>query len=234
MTLKESITYVGLLVGAGGAAGQGSSRAAAAPAGQTVTQPPEPIDPGPINGESYYLINQASGLQADLEGNAVVENMRSFTNLSQRWAMTKVADGHWLISNVGSHLVLDVPDSGAAAGAKLGQAPVAGEASPTQSWLLRPTYFLGNDSSLQEKTEADRVAANLPTAPWWHDGYVPGQDLLQIFKDQGMNMIRVRPVSINTTVVHDGVTFPITTAPYNSYTLAPPPRRCSARRCRVR
>ncbi len=67
------------------------------------------------------------------------------------------------------------------------------------------------------------MAANSASAPGWHDGYLPGQDLLQIMKNQGMNMIRVRPASINTTVVHDGVTFPITTAPYNNYTLAPPP-----------
>ena len=88
---------------------------------------------------------------------------------------------------------------------------------------MRPTYFLGNDSSLQSKAEDDRVFANNPNAPWWHDGYLPGQDLLQIFKNNGMNMVRVRPASINTTVVHDGVSFPITAAPYNNYTLAPPP-----------
>ncbi len=61
------------------------------------------------------------------------------------------------------------------------------------------------------------------SVPWWHDAYLPGQDLLQIFKDNGLNMIRVRPASINTTVIHDGVSFPITAAPYNNYTLAPPP-----------
>ncbi|HLI04591.1 MAG TPA: hypothetical protein VKU93_09990, partial [Terracidiphilus sp.] len=31
-------------------------------------QPAEPVDPNPINGETYYLINQLSGLQADLDG----------------------------------------------------------------------------------------------------------------------------------------------------------------------
>jgi arabinogalactan endo-1,4-beta-galactosidase len=59
--------------------------------------------------------------------------------------------------------------------------------------------------------------------PWWHDAYLPAQDLLQIFKDNGLNMVRVRPASINTTVVHDGVSFTMTDAPYNNYTLAPPP-----------
>lgn len=266
-----AIAAAALLAAAGALAGAQPSLAndisPAAP--EAVTQPQSPVDPSPIDGGSYYLINQASGLQVDQAGNGVVQNTRSFTSLSQRWAMTKVPDGNWLISNVGSglcldsaaadavtwtvqtrcragiasqewlfsyvssgynaiinagsHLALDVQDSGPAVGATLVQSPVAGEPSPTQSWLLRPTYFLGNDSSLQSKAESDRVAANSNTAPWWHDAYLPGQDLLQIFKNQGMNMIRVRPASINTTVVHDGVTFPITAAPYSNYTLAPPP-----------
>jgi arabinogalactan endo-1,4-beta-galactosidase len=46
---------------------------------------------------------------------------------------------------------------------------------------------------------------------------------MQILKNNGFNMVRVRPASINTTVVHDGVSFKIDTAPYNNYTLAPPP-----------
>ncbi len=242
---------------------------AAAPARAAVTQPPEPVDPSPNNGQTYYMINQASGLQADLDGDGIVQNPRSFTNLSQRWAMAKAPDGNWLISDVGSGqcldsasagavtravqdrcragvatqewsftynangyhtitnaatgLVLDTSESSTAPGARLIQSVLAGAPTLTQSWLLRPTYFLGNDSSLQSKAEFDRVAANSASAPWWHDGYLPGQDLLQIMKNQGTNMIRVRPASINTTVVHDGVTFPITTAPYNNYTLAPPP-----------
>ena len=42
-----------LLVAAFGVAGPGSRSAPAAAADQTVTQPPEPVDPSPINGESY-------------------------------------------------------------------------------------------------------------------------------------------------------------------------------------
>ncbi|GAA5186482.1 hypothetical protein GCM10023322_32820 [Rugosimonospora acidiphila] len=245
-----------------------------APALATAVQPPSPIDPSPVNGQSYYLVSQASGLQAGgngattKDGDNVRQSLRNFSDLGQRWSVTKVPSGNWLISNVGNglcldsrseagttwtvqnrcasgvstqewdftyitngysviinagtHLVLDVSDSSSDPDTALIQSPLVGAPSATQSWLLRPTYFLGNDSSLQEKAEFDRtVAANSP--PWWHVGYLPGQDLLQIFKAEGMNMIRVRPASINTTVVHDGVTFPITTAPYNNYTLAPPP-----------
>jgi hypothetical protein len=65
-----------------------------------VTQPPEPVDPSPINGETYYFVNQLSGLQADLNGGStpngdfVNQNTRSFSSLSQRWAVTKLQDGN--------------------------------------------------------------------------------------------------------------------------------------------
>lgn len=35
-----------------------------------ITQPPEPVDPSPINGETYYLMNQLSGLQMDFNGSS--------------------------------------------------------------------------------------------------------------------------------------------------------------------
>jgi len=78
-----------------------------------ITQPPEPVDPSPINGETYYLVNQLSGLQIDLNGSwkangdSVSQNTRSFSSLTQRWAMTKLVNGNWKISNVSSGLCLD-------------------------------------------------------------------------------------------------------------------------------
>ena len=231
--------------------------ACAAPAAQAaVVQPPAPFDPSPINGETYYLVNQASGLQADSSAGDVVASARSFSSLGQRWAMTKVPSGNWKISNALSGLCLSAGAVqvkcavGAPAqewtftyvtngyytvvnaatqlaldvtGSKLTQSAVGAAPTQTQLWLLRATYWRGNDSSLQGKAEFDRVARNSTQSPWWHDAYLPGQDLLQIFKNHGLNMIRVRPASINTTVVYDGVSFPITEAPYNNYTLAPPP-----------
>ena len=226
--------------------------AMAGPASAAVTQPSAPYDPSPLNGDTVYLVNQASGMQAD----GVVVKTHDFTALSQRWGMTKAPSGNWKISNVASnqcldgvalakcavnapsqewqanyitngyytlqnassHQILDVTDS------HLSQSPATATPSQTQLWLLRPTFFRGNDSSLQEKAEYSRVFVNnSDRAPWWHDAYLPGQDLVQIFKNNGLNMIRVRPASINTTVVHDGVSFPITAAPYSNYTLAPPP-----------
>ena len=215
-------------------------------------QPPSPVDPSPINGETYYLINQLSGMQADLNlnsaanGDNILQNVHSFSSLSQRWAMTKAPDGNWKVSNIanglcldsasaqgvawtvqnpcgiavptqewsftyikngyntitnfGTHLALDVNASSPSAGAQLIQSSLSGAPTQSQQWLFRAAYFRGNDRSLQEKAEFARIAHPGPTVLWWHDAYLPGQDLLQIWKNHGMNMIRVRPASINTTV----------------------------------
>lgn len=241
-----------------------------------IKQPPEPIDPSPLNGETYFFINQRSGLQMDLgdesntdnnpnsQNGLVIQDNRSFSSLSQRWAMTKAPNGSWLISNIASGLcldggpafagvsglavrrcgvgvptqewsltyinngystimnlatrrVLDAPNS--SAGAKLTQSALSGPPNQNQQWLLRPTFWRGDDMSLAEKAEVDRVLYNTEQVPWWHDAYNPGQDLLQIFKNNGMNSIRIRPASINTTIVYGSRSFTMTAAPYNNYTL---------------
>jgi arabinogalactan endo-1,4-beta-galactosidase len=83
-------------------------------------QPSEPADPAPINGETYYLINQLSGLQADLDGGtsaaagaAAIIATRSFTSLTQRWALTHLPGGNWAISNLATGLCLSSASSGA-------------------------------------------------------------------------------------------------------------------------
>src|SRR3954464_6138266 len=209
--------------------GSGAARAA-------VTQPPAPFDPRPLDGDTYYLVNQASGKQLDASAGTTA---RSFSDLGQRWAVTKAPSGNWMISNVATGRCLDATSTTRCAGAPSqqwtfsylsnGYSTITNVATGNPldvggtKWLPRATFWRGNDSSLQSKAEADREFANNANAPWWHDAYLPGQDLLQILKNSGFNMVRVRPASINTTVVHDGVSFPITTAPYNNYTLAPPP-----------
>ncbi len=86
--------------------------------------------------------------------------------------------------------------------------------------MFRPAFWRGDDMSLGEKEELDRVLHNTNSIPWWHDAYNPGQDLLQIYKNNGLNSIRLRPASINTTVVYGNNSFNMTAAPYNNYTLA--------------
>src|SRR3954465_6983389 len=77
--------------------GSGAARAA-------VTQPPAPFDPRPLDGDTYYLVNQASGKQLDASAGTTA---RSFSDLGQRWAVTKAPSGNWMISNVGTGLCLE-------------------------------------------------------------------------------------------------------------------------------
>ncbi|MGD0569170.1 MAG: RICIN domain-containing protein [Candidatus Sulfotelmatobacter sp.] len=126
-------------------------------------QPPEPTDITPINGQVYYVINQLSGLQADLNnhstasGAQIVEQTRTFTNTSQRWSFTLLpgssspggssSGGSWQISNILNNLCLD---SATISGVVyVVQNPCAGSA--TQQWTLNPTgdgyYTIANNHS---------------------------------------------------------------------------------------
>ncbi|MGD0841186.1 MAG: glycosyl hydrolase 53 family protein [Candidatus Acidiferrales bacterium] len=198
---------------------------------------PEPVDITPINGETYYILNQFDGRQMDLSagsisnGSTVVEESASFTSLSQRWSVTKLADGAWKISNLLSGLCLDTSLSSAvqntcaintasqewslnsttngyynilnqatgqvlgiqgtpAAGAQLNVSSAAG--SQTQQWLLRPVFFRGIDNALLEKQEAARAAQT--NLAWWNDAGT-ATDVLKLFKNHGVNMVRLRPSS---------------------------------------
>jgi arabinogalactan endo-1,4-beta-galactosidase len=183
------------------------------------------------NGEQsdrWMISNILNGLCLDTASSQghmnVVQRPCAIGAATQEWTLTYVKNGYNVVTSVATNRVLDVSDASLSPGAELIESSPAGSPAQSQLWLFRPTFFRGNDSSLQEKAEYDRVAVNDASIyPWWHDAYLPGQDILQIFKNNGMNMIRVRPASINTTVTYGGVSFPITTGPYNHYTLAPPP-----------
>jgi arabinogalactan endo-1,4-beta-galactosidase len=207
-------------------------------------KPPEPTHITPIDGDVYYILNQLSDLHADLINNSttpgdhIIQQQRSFTNLSQRWAFTKLAGSFWQISDKSSGLCFDsvntagtdfVVQNPCAASSTVTQqwvltptsngyytianrvttllvsvqTPVTagtflnetgGSGSPTQSqqWLLRPAYFRGVDNALLEKQEAARVSTG---AAWWKDGGQQ-QDVLQVLKNHGVNMVRVRPTSV--------------------------------------
>jgi arabinogalactan endo-1,4-beta-galactosidase len=217
----------------------------------TAQQPSEPFDINPINGEVYYIVNQRSGLQLDLNNNSlvagtgIVQELRSFTRLSQRWALTKSPGGFWAITNLanglcldsstgsgatltvqnpclstsstqqwsigsaangyatvmneGTGLVLDVSGGSTSAGTSIDQSPASSTPTQSQQWLLRPAFFRGVDSALLEKQEAERVAQGYP---WWQDAGQP-QDVLELLKNHGVNMVRIRPTSA---------------PPYNTYT----------------
>jgi arabinogalactan endo-1,4-beta-galactosidase len=222
-------------------------------------QPMQPQDPSPINGETYYLVNQLSGFQADIDsgssadGAALIQSQRNLTSLTQRWAVTQMPTGNWKISsisnglcvdtalvngintivqqpcavntlsqewiftytangyntvtNAGSGLNLDVSSGSTTAGAQLVENAQGSSASQSQLWLLRPAFFRGDDNGQLGKQEALRT---LTSTPFFNDAGTV-DDVLQIMKNHGVNLIRVRP----TPLVVPGTTTPL----YGTYTL---------------
>lgn len=205
-------------------------------------QPTEPVDISPISGEVYYLVNQLSGSQADLNNNSktagdhIVQQPRTFTNTSQRWAFTKLSGGSWQISNIFNSFCLDSATTSGVAyvvqnpcagnatqqwtltpvsagyyeisntntglsidlyqgstspGTLLDETALSGAPTQSQQWLLRPVFFRGIDNALLEKQESARAAIGLT---WWKDAGQP-LDVLAMFKNHGINVIRLRPTS---------------------------------------
>jgi arabinogalactan endo-1,4-beta-galactosidase len=149
-------------------------------------QPAEPTDITPINGQVYYVINQLSGLQVDLNNNSttaganIVQQPRTFTNTSQRWAFTTLPGGpspgeSWQISNILNSLCLD--STTVSGVAYVVQNPCTGNS--TQQWVLTPIsagyYTISNTNTgllidlYQGSTSAgtllDQTALNSSGAP---------------------------------------------------------------------
>jgi arabinogalactan endo-1,4-beta-galactosidase len=222
-------------------AGNGGTASATLIVAGPSQQPPQPTDIAPIDTEVYYVLNQLSGLQVDLNNNSttagdpLVQQARSFTTTSQRWSFTTAPGGSWQISNVQNSMCMDSANvSGvmyvvqnpcgiattqqwiltattngyytisnnstglfmdalsASSGAFLDQTALSGSATQSQQWLLRPAFFRGVDNALLEKQEAARIATGLV---WWKDTSGVPTDVLQILKNHGVNMVRVRPTS---------------------------------------
>ena len=102
-------------------------------------QPTKPVDPSPLNGEVYYLLDQLSGMQADLDagstsaGSSIVQNTISLVNSSQRWALTKLANGNWKISNIANGLCMDLQQTSTPV-ATVQQVCVIDQ--PSQEWVF--------------------------------------------------------------------------------------------------
>jgi len=111
-------------------------------------QPSVPQDPSPLNGETYYMIDQLSGMQADLNGvstaigDYLLQNTRSFTSLTQRWAFTRLTDGNWKIVNIANGLCMDTQSG---AGNTTVQETCAANIT-TQEWTL--TYVTNGYSTV--------------------------------------------------------------------------------------
>jgi arabinogalactan endo-1,4-beta-galactosidase len=221
-------------------AGSGGTASASLIVSGPSQQPPQPTDITPISAQSYYVVDQLSGLQVDLNHNSttagdhIVVQPRTFTNTSQRWTFTAASGSFWQIRNVQNGLCFDSanisgvmyvvqnPCSSAAteqwglratnngyytiansstgllldvastsSGAFLEQTALSASATQSQQWLLRPAFFRGVDNALLEKQEAARISTGLV---WWKDAGVP-TDVLQILKNHGVNLVRLRPSS---------------------------------------
>jgi arabinogalactan endo-1,4-beta-galactosidase len=121
-------------------AGDGSTASAQVTVIGPSQQPAEPTDITPIDGGVYYALNQLSGLQADLNNNSrtvgdhIVQQARTFTDTSQRWAFTRLPGGLWQISNILNNLCFDsATNSGVT---YVVQNPCTGVT--TQQWTLTP------------------------------------------------------------------------------------------------
>jgi arabinogalactan endo-1,4-beta-galactosidase len=105
-------------------------------------QPAEPVDISPINGEVYFLINQLSGMQVDLNngpttaGAALLQQPRSFTSLTQRWALTKISGDLWAITNVANGLCMDAATT---TGSTTTVQNTCAAGTATQQWTLTAT-----------------------------------------------------------------------------------------------
>ncbi len=150
-----------------------------------------------LTGGLWEIANTSNNLCLDSTSNSgvtyVVQNpCAAATTPTQQWNLTPTSNGYYTISNQSTGLLMDVGTACVAAGSCLTQTALSGSATQSQQWLLRPTFFRGVDNALLEKQEAARAAAGVP---WWKDA---GQqeDVLQILKNHGVNMLRLRPSSV--------------------------------------
>ena len=149
-----------------------------------------------LSGTLWEILNTSNNLCLDSSSNAgvtyVVQNPCAAATTTQQWNLTPTSNGYYTISNQNTGLLIDVGAACVAAGACVTQTSLSGSATQSQQWLLRPAFFRGVDNALLEKQEAARAAVG---APWWKDAGQQ-QDILQILKNHGVNMLRLRPSSV--------------------------------------
>ncbi|HEY1262564.1 MAG TPA: glycosyl hydrolase 53 family protein [Terriglobales bacterium] len=141
-----------------------------------------------VSGGFWQITNVRNRLCLEDSGGSVVQESCS-GSAAQQWTLTPSASGYYTISNRSTSLLIDVPS--AAGGAALIETAPGAATAQSQLWLLRPSFFRGVDNALLEKQEAARIATG---QAWWKDGGAQ-RDVLQILKDHGVNLIRLRPTS---------------------------------------
>jgi arabinogalactan endo-1,4-beta-galactosidase len=143
-----------------------------------------------VGSSSHWEIrNVAFGLCLENAGGRV-ELDECNEGMGARWELLPASNGYYAVRNAASHRLLDLTDPSATS-ATLAASESLEPAIQSQLWLLRPAFFRGVDNALLEKQEALRVMEN---TPWWKDNGQP-QDVLSMFRNHGVNMIRLRPTS---------------------------------------
>jgi arabinogalactan endo-1,4-beta-galactosidase len=137
----------------------------------------------------WEIRNVASGLCLESDGPRV-QLGECNEGLGARWELLPASNGYYAVRNAASHRLLDLADPGATT-PTLAASESLQPTIQTQLWLLRPAFFRGVDNALLEKQEALRVMEN---TPWWKDNGQP-QDVLSMFRNHGVNMVRLRPTS---------------------------------------
>lgn len=146
-----------------------------------------------VTGVSWQIANVQNGLcfdSASISGTTYVVQNPCSSAATQQWILTPTSNGYYTISNSATGWLVDVPS--ASSGAFLVQTALSGAATQTQQWLLRPSFFQGVDNALLEKQEAARISTGLT---WWKDTDGTPTDVLEILKNHGVNMLRIRPSS---------------------------------------
>ncbi len=148
-----------------------------------------------LTGGLWQIANKSNGLCLDSASGSgvtyVVQNScAAASTTTQEWSLTPTSNGYYTISNESTGLLMDVGTACVAAGACVIQTSPSGSATQSQQWLLRPAFFRGVDNALLEKQEAARAAYGVP---WWKDTGGQQEDVLQILKNHGVNMVRLRP-----------------------------------------
>jgi arabinogalactan endo-1,4-beta-galactosidase len=150
-----------------------------------------------LTGNYWKISNRSTGMcldQGEVDGAQwIIENSCSTTS-SQQWTLTPVQQagaqiGSYTFINRQSGQAAEIYNGSIYIGAYLGPIGSGSSVPAYERWVLVPTFFRGVDNAQLERQEQFRVTSGIP---WWNDEGT-STDILQILKNHGVNMLRLRP-----------------------------------------
>ncbi len=128
--------------------------------------------PYPVFNSTYELVNQNSGLVAEVVGSSVnpgamLDQSANTTAITQLWKLQALGHGQYLIENVNSHLALEVPASASGPGAALDQ----------QAFVPEPDLATGGTASASSGAAVQAFDQSANTK--WYDAVLGGTAWLQ-------------------------------------------------------